>query len=396
MKTLLKIIFNLLLIAVLAILALWVRDRYLGNKNFSFLQNPLVQQNKKEAEWKAVELAGPAKMTYQWKYNGAAYEVSLTLYQSLYNFYKNAPKSFVYEGELPANWETDFYQMFFRKNPSDKSITELAGELKKIASQKKMSDDQLVELTLSFVQNISYDDIKAAQILSDKAGAPASYSYEVLFEKKGVCNDKSFLTVALLQELGYGTALFTYDAEKHMAVGIQCPEKYSSYESGYCYAETTSPGFRIGVIPDIDPAKRNAVTPQAFSHFEDNQVNKFDVSKLGTAQIFLKTSGKTYEGIKTSVQIAKEIDTLKQEVNSLSQNLVASQAQINAQKKEIDDAAKKMEKLKKDEAINAYNKLVPEYNKMVKVYQANISAYNADVNEYNKKVDRYNLLIKSF
>ena len=49
------------------------------------------------------------------------------------------------------------------------------------------------------------------------------YPYEILYENKGVCSDKSRLLACLLKELGFGCVLFVYNSENHEAVGIKCP-----------------------------------------------------------------------------------------------------------------------------------------------------------------------------
>jgi hypothetical protein len=86
------------------------------------------------------------------------------------------------------------------------------------------------------VQRIPYDWTKFTEKRSQE-----KYPFEVLFDYKGVCGEKSKLLVFLLQELGYGTAIFDFNAENHWAVGIKCPVKYSYKNSGYCFIESTSP-----------------------------------------------------------------------------------------------------------------------------------------------------------
>ena len=49
--------------------------------------------------------------------------------------------------------------------------------------------------------------------------------------------------VLLLKELGYGTALFYYPEQNHLAAGIKCPVKYSVEGSEYCFIETTAPSI---------------------------------------------------------------------------------------------------------------------------------------------------------
>lgn len=74
-----------------------------------------------------------------------------------------------------------------------------------------LTDDQLVELVATFC-------LRASRMIKEKvdrrtAGQngdteKTTYPYEVLSENTGVCQDKSYLAYRLLQELGYGVALF--------------------------------------------------------------------------------------------------------------------------------------------------------------------------------------------
>ncbi|MCX6774110.1 MAG: hypothetical protein NTY68_03900 [Candidatus Micrarchaeota archaeon] len=46
-----------------------------------------------------------------------------------------------------------------------------------------------------------------------------------------------------MKDLGYGVALFSFEPENHMAVGIRCPIEYSYRGTGYCFVETTTPSI---------------------------------------------------------------------------------------------------------------------------------------------------------
>ena len=197
----------------------------------------------------------------------------------------------------------------------DDTIQSVARDIKSVGAKNKLTDNQLVELVVAFVQNIPYDSEKAKKILgnSHEKGL-INYPYETLYENKGVCSDKSFLTVLLLKELGYGTALFVYDDEKHMSVGVQCPVEYSSYGSGYCYTETTSVGNRIGMIPDLNSLNNQAEAVKELNYFDYSQADQFDVKKLGSVKIYQKTQGKVYSGVIQTMKISKDIEKDLEEV----------------------------------------------------------------------------------
>lgn len=67
------------------------------------------------------------------------------------------------------------------------------------------------------------------------------YPYETLYLGRGVCADRSVLLAALLDELGFGVALFEFEAESHIAVGLACPAGFDYRGTGYAFIESTSP-----------------------------------------------------------------------------------------------------------------------------------------------------------
>lgn len=351
-------------------------------------------QKSQNIQNQTVALENPKEAVFNWQYNGANYEITETLYGSLYNFYENSPKTYSYQGDLPADWEKDYFSMFLKQSANDDSISKIAADIQNLGKKKNLNDDQIVELTLAFVQSIPYDDARAKVILSGSGNA--NYPYETLYENKGVCSDKSFLLANLLKQMGYGTALLVYDNENHMAVGIQCPENYSNYDSEYCYAETTSTGFRIGMIPDIDPNKGSAVAIEQLGTFNQSEISQFDDQKLGDAKIFAETEGKTYGGIIKSFAIAKQIDSLRTTINSSGKNLVAQKKNITEDENDLNDLEKKMNKLKAKEEYEKYNDLVPDYNDLLKQTQKEIKTYNQNVAAYNQNVNKYNSLVKNF
>ncbi|HRY82427.1 MAG TPA: hypothetical protein P5232_01825 [Candidatus Moranbacteria bacterium] len=385
LRKILRWIFRFVFFIAILIAVLWASVKYVTDHN----QN-LVETQKEIA----ITLENPKKIKFEWQYNGKTYSIEETFYGSLFNFYSTSPKAYTYQGEQPANWEKDYYAMFLKRTKSDDSISKIAVDIQNLGTQKKLSSDQIVELALAFVQSIPYDNARAEKILSGMG--ETNYPYETLYEGKGVCSDKSFLFANLLSEMGYGASLLAYDSERHMAVGIQCPKEYSSYDSGYCYAETTSSGFRIGMIPDIDPKEGSAVPMEKKNYSVESEVSQFDATKLGEPKVFSVSSGKTYEGIATSLSLAKKIDTLNQEINTLGKNLNAQKNDIASDENKLLELEKKLKKLEKKGDYEEYNDIVDDYNDLLKKYKKKIKTYNEQVDSYNQKVNYYNSLVKSF
>ena len=336
----------------------------------------------------------PVSRVFNWEYRGVKYTLEQTLYQSVYAYYKSQPKSFSYVGELKADWEDEYYGMFLRLNENDKSISTLAADLQVLGKDKNLSDDQIVDLVLAFVQSIPYDDAKAKNILAKTGGETMLYPYETLFEQAGVCSDKSLLATVLLREMGYGTAIFAYEADNHMAIGIECPNDYSTYGSGYCYSETTSTGNKIGIIPSFDSVSNKAVDTSSLETLDSVQSQNAKLGQLGQVTIYQKTSGKLYSGIIQTQKIAKEIDGLKNEIEKLLPVIQSQKKSIKSQEKKLEDMRGDIEDYEKDGNIEKYNSTVKKYNDLLEEYKKDVKKYNNDVGLYNKAIQRYNVLIK--
>ncbi len=385
-RKILRLILRIVFFVAVLTLAFWLRTKYISNHTTAPSSQKIQEQT--------IALENPKEIEFQWKYNGKDYKLSKTFYSSLYNFYANRPKTYSYQGELSPDWEKDYYAMFLRHTSSDDSISLLATDLQNLGAQRKLNADQIVELTLAFVQSIPYDHLRAKEILS--GNGVTNYPYETLFENKGVCSDKSFLLANLLSQMGYSTALLAYDDERHMAVGIGCPAEFSSYDSGYCYAETTSSGFRIGMIPEIDSKEGSAVPMEKKSYSQSSELSQFDAKRLGEPKIISVSSGKIYSGIADSLALAKKIDALSREINTLEKNLLAQKNDFSADETKLSELGKKLKKLEKKKDYEEYNDLVEDYNDLLKKYKKKIQTYNEQIDVYNQKINYYNSLVKGF
>ncbi len=407
MKIIKKISFlvlNLLAIAAILILVFWVktgkdfeRDALGDLSQISAEMARIGKPAGSVAPGKIPAPAGPKEIAYKWTYDKKNYQLIETLYQSDFNFYSSAPKTFSYEGAAPpADWKEQYFGMFMKEAPGDNTIEKVAADLKALGKKNGLSDDQIAELAMSFVQSIPYDSAKADVILSGTGGT-ANYPYETLYEDRGVCSDKSFLAASLLKALGYGTTLFVYESENHMAIGVECPTQDSSYGSGYCYAETTTPGNKIGMIPDLNTATNQAESIQKINYFGGGrQTNPFDAKKLGPVEIFQKTNGKIYAGIAQTISTTDEIANLKQKISDEYNALIGEKKRIDGDAGQLSGLNNQMDKYLQKKEYSQYNSLVDKYNSLLAKYKKEASAYNTQVSDYNQKVNQYNNLAGSF
>ncbi|MDZ7744808.1 MAG: hypothetical protein U5K77_03590 [Candidatus Saccharibacteria bacterium] len=179
--------------------------------------------------------------------NYADNEITLDVatYDSVYRYYH-------YNSTKSSSLDNAHFNRLAESHPNDTFIAELADDIRDLGYQYGLNDDQLVELTTCFIQNIPYDEQKAEVVLSDAFITDrelAQYPYETIYNNSGICTGKTYLGSALLQELGYGTGIMLFPDAQHMALGIKSPDGYTDFGTSYAYMEMTAPGFAPGEIP---------------------------------------------------------------------------------------------------------------------------------------------------
>ncbi len=314
-------------------------------------------------------LSGPVTKSYSWSYKETSYDFTETLYQSTASYYAKKIKG------IYSNFEERSLSKYFKYPQKDKTIPEITEKLEAKATEKKLSSDQTIDLALNYVQEFPYDEARAKTDLTHPR-----YPYETLYEEKGICSDKTLLLVAILREMGYGTAIFMYENDQHMAPAVQCPVEYSNYKSGYCIAETTALGHKIGIIPQLDQKSLQAVSRMAVQTFENQNGAQSNQKKLSTPEIYSKTTGKSYQGVIQTIANEKEIGEISTYLDQEKLKIDSSEAEMTKLKEELD-------LYEKQDSITKYNNLVPRYNNL-------IATIRAQIEEYNQKVNRYNDLIK--
>ncbi len=338
-------------------------------------------------------LAGEKELVFLWNYKNEKYRLEKKYYYSLDEYYSKLSKDYCYYGDLPANWEEESYKLFLKIDKEDSSFKNLADDLKGLAEVNGYTDNELVEFVLSFVQNIPYDDHVADLILNSDDDIDPRRPYEVLYDNNGICTSKSFLAYVLFQELGYGVALLSYDDDQHMALGLRCPYNYSLNGSGYCYAETTSFGHPIGLIPEMgkDSSEIEKIgTVNLYS--KDRKVEK--KHRLGAVKILLKSTGISYTGAEDNIKRYDSIMKLQLEVEKMDRELSNALVEIEKGKNYLNEIKVDLDYFDSLEMINQYNNLVPLYNFELSKTDNLITSYNIYVNEYDLKVTKMNSIIR--
>ncbi len=313
---------------------------------------------------------------FDFKYQNNSYYLIKDLSLSRYEEYSSSPKVYSYPaGQAPDNLREAFYGLLLTQKSGDNTIKEIITRFREIVANKNWTDDQFAEFILAFIQYIPYDQAKLAA-----GNNNPYYPYETLYLDKGVCSDKTFLSLLFLRELGYGAAVLDFPGINHTAVGIQCPREQSINNSGYCYVETTN-YFPLGIIPQN-------INGQAQTSIDDFD-NLFDSTGLGSIEILQATTGKVHQGIvetKATVEALKTSQNshlgLLTEIRSIEADLEAQEANLSAIKDQLD--------------IYLANGQTSEYNALVGTYNTGANTYNADLASYSIKIDTYNQAVETF
>ncbi len=216
------------------------------------------------------------------------------------------------------------------------------------------------------------------------------YPYEVLYENKGVCGGKSFLAVLLFDRLGYGTSLFEFKEDNHLAAGIKCDKQYSNYNSGYCYAESTQE-YPIGIIPENNPTRSQEAE---ISEIKDtNSIYTQSLNSLATATVRRQTQGDIYTGIENNIKQLNTIKSLKKEISKQKKQLSIKQENLNLLQNELKKIKDKLQVYKENNEYGKYNNLLASYNSKVAENKNQVEAYNSLVREYNSNTKNYNKLL---
>lgn len=339
---------------------------------------------------------GENKTTFSWKYKGKNYSLDRNLYDSYYKFYNALPAESVFNGESLLGVLEKRNELFTSETYGDTTISELAQSIRSIGEENNLSENQVVELVASFVQTIpyDYDEYNNRETVTPKI----DYPYETLYKNKGICSDKSYLAYSLLRELGYGVSFFLFPEDQHIAVGVECPQEYSNYDSGYCFLETTSLGNKIGSTPSIIKESGVASSEIVLSDY-GTDATEDESSPLGKIEVLNKTNGLVYTGIIDTVNTQKEIDGLLSTIRRMDRELDALERDLASQDGEISRMVDKLKKLEKNLTPSNYDDYSDYFSKYKKAYSSfekDRKAFNAKIATRNQLNNKYNSLVKSF
>ena len=231
-------------------------------------------------------MTNPSKRTSWYILNGKKDRIILTVYFGLKEYLSELSRSYYCNPDCPTDRELELE--FIDQKEQKEYLKELIEKIRQLTDDE---DDQ-ARIAISFVQKIPYDTKGL-----ENNDLNNRYPYEVIYDLKGVCGEKSRLLALILRELGFGVVLFNFENENHMAVGIKCPSEYDYIDTGYCFIETSvasiitnSEGDYVGVgklssTPDIinigDGKSFDSVSEEYEDAKEWNKINKISETSGG-------------------------------------------------------------------------------------------------------------------
>jgi hypothetical protein len=169
-------------------------------------------------------LRSPKTTSFSYFIEGNRRSLSFTTFGGLSDFFSGKSHSFYYDPDtgvimdLLENTVQNEFMLPFIDMIRKRSVT---------------GDDQ-AKIAISLVQRIPNNGNRYVRTQTDWY-----FPYEILHNNEGSAADKSILLAYILNELGYETVLFEFPG--HMAVGVKSSPRYSFYDTGYAYIETTRP-----------------------------------------------------------------------------------------------------------------------------------------------------------
>lgn len=179
-----------------------------------------------------VPSAGIIIRKFNWQSDKKQFELHLAVETEAYQYYASLPRVLRNHGYFSA--------------PSSKYpfIPDLVNGLDKLAESAKLTESQKIMMVIAFVQSLEYQ-------IDTNFDYP-KFPIETLVELGGDCEDTSALLAAILEEMLVDCILIA--PENHMGVGVQCANCVGNFETydgkKYYYVETTSKGWRPGMLPE--------------------------------------------------------------------------------------------------------------------------------------------------
>lgn len=171
-------------------------------------------------------------------------------------------------------------------------IEGLVSEFERIGTEYSLSEREIVDLTMAFVQQLRY----TPDTVETGFDQYTSYPVETLINRGGDCEDTTILLAAILREMGYGCVLIAlWDTEPaHMGLGVKgassIPGTYYEYRGDqYYFVETTGEGWQFGEMPEFSGSTQAEImditrSPTLVYEYETRMTDAGEIAVSATVQ----------------------------------------------------------------------------------------------------------------
>lgn len=292
--------------------------------------------------------------TVSFTFEGEPVTLDVTVDGSLYAGAAAAQKSVTRFGNARENdWIGDYFPAFIDEEHQEGFFADLLGALRRVRDERGLDSDRYAELLAVFAQSITYE--------TDPVELEPKFPVETLVDAAGDCDDKTLLLAGLLAREGYDVAVFLFEPEKHVALGIRSND-IGYLDTGYAYTETTAEGF-IGMVPDSFAGGITlASEPRVF--------------RIGSGTTPYTAGVQVREILDSRARAIARAEALVAEIAAADAELASLAAQVTASQAELDS-------LQAARRISEYNARVPGHNALVDQYNAAADRRNALADEHN-------------
>jgi hypothetical protein len=305
----------------------------------------------------------PIISTHKFPFEQSLVTISVPVNRSVYNGARNTDKSVTIFGNISENiWLADSYRAMAGDPTQEELYTSLTTEFRKVKAGMGLTDDEYLELMAAYVQSLRYETI---------AENPAKFPVETVVDASGDCDDKSLLLGGLLSHEGYRVALFSFEPEAHMAVGVGSGD-YLYKNTNYTFIETTNFSF-VGVPTGT---------------LDNGVILRSDpiVIPLGEGQ-------KAYQEGEETRYINDMTLLSGQRAKELEPQVLDMDQDLKTRWNKIVQLEQQMASLKTSGNVREYNARVSDHNALVSDYNTELGKYRQLHTRYEQFAIVYNYII---
>lgn len=193
MVTILAVIVGIVVVLILVMVGVLLSQQFAPGFIPGILGTVIPGLAPEDPEGTAVEEEGPwGDKIYSWSYNGNKYQTELFISKYAYKNADNPVGGYDLAGYIVDDREG--------------TVQELASNLKRLASQHKLSDREVVDFVAAFTTAITYSPDKTSGHAANYPRTPTV----TLAEKTGDSKDLSILAAAILDKMGHSVAVLNY------------------------------------------------------------------------------------------------------------------------------------------------------------------------------------------